>query len=209
VHKKLGLHYELKLETYESQFPEDSLPTPAHKPLLYHDFVCSCSPPSSATIQALFSSAFYSPLVTYGYSQYNRSVREIQNVVIKKDDAIALDWTLQVVNNYNVPGAKAMFTANIGKTKEVFALALVSSTSVSQVLHMLVDILQKIDNFNPSVLYHDTCPHNQDFWSMLFGANLDVHLGLFHLLHRIVDTLDTKCELYWKGLVSLKNKVYR
>ena len=44
---------------------------------------------------------------------------------------------------------------------------------------------------------------------MLFGANLDVRLGLFHLLHRIVDTLDTKCELYWKGLVSLKKKVYR
>jgi hypothetical protein len=209
MHKKLGLDYEWKLETYESQFPEDSLPTPAHKPLSYHDFVRGCSPPSSASIRALFSSAFYSNLTPYGYSQYDRNVREIQNVVIKKDDAIAIDWTFQVVKNYNVPGAKAMFTANVGRTKEVFALALVSSTSVSQVSHMLVEILQKRANFNPSVLYHDTCPHNQDFWSMLFGANLDVRLGLFHLLHRIVDTLDTKCELYWKGLVSLKKKVYR
>jgi hypothetical protein len=59
IHKKLGLEYEWKLETYELQFPEDSLSTPAHKPLSYHDFVRGCSPPSSATIQALFSSVFY------------------------------------------------------------------------------------------------------------------------------------------------------
>ena len=44
---------------------------------------------------------------------------------------------------------------------------------------------------------------------MLFGANLEVHLGLFHRLHRIVDTLDPKCELYWKGLVTLKKSVCR
>jgi hypothetical protein len=102
-----------------------------------------------------------------------------------------------------------MFTANVGRTKEVFALALVSPTSVSQVSHMLVNILKKREHFKPSVLYHDTCPHNQDLWSMLFGRNLKARLGLFHLLHQIVDTLDAKCELYWKGLVSLKRKVYR
>jgi hypothetical protein len=209
MHEKLGLEYQWKLETYMSQFPEDSLPTLAHKPLSYHDFVRGLSPPSPAAIRALFSSAFYSPLTPYGYSQYNRNVREIQNVAIGKDDAIALDWTFQVVKNYNVPGAKAMFTANVGRTKEVFALALVASTSVSQVSHMLVNILEKRENFKPSVLYHDTCPHNQDFWRLLFGSNLEVRLGLFHLLHRIVDTLDSKCELYWKGLVSLKKNVYR
>jgi hypothetical protein len=99
-----------------------------------------------------------------------------------------------------------MFTVNIGRTKEVFALALVASTSVSQVSHMLVEILQKRSKFSPSLLYHDTCPHNQDFWRLLFGANVNVRLGLFHLLHQIVDTLDSKCELYWKGLVSLKEQ---
>jgi hypothetical protein len=209
MHEKLGLEYQFKLKTYQNQFPENSLPTPTHKPLSYHDFVRGLSPPSPVAIRALFSSAFYSPLTPYGYSQFDRNVREIQNVDIGKDDAIALDWTFQVVKNYNVPGAKAMFTANIGRTKEVFALALVSSTSVSQVSHMLVNILQKREHFKPPVLYHDTCPHDQDFWSMLFGRNLEVRLGLFHLLHPIVNTLDTKCELYWKGLVSLKKMVYR
>ena len=101
-----------------------------------------------------------------------------------------------------------MFTANVGQTSEVFALAIVETTSVSQVSHMLIEIIEKRKNFNPSVLYHDTCPHNQDFWRAVFGTSLDVRLGLFHLLHRIVDTLDTKCELYWKGLVSLKKSVY-
>jgi hypothetical protein len=43
---------------------------------------------------------------------------------------------------------------------------------------------------------------------MLFGADLDVRLGLFHLLHRIIETLDKLCELYWKGLISLKRAVY-
>jgi hypothetical protein len=73
---------------------------------------------------------------------------------------------------------------------------------------MLVQMLQR-PNFKPSVLYHDTCPHNQDFWRMLFGANLEVRLGLFHLLHRIVDASDPKCELCWKGLVALKKSVCR
>ena len=50
-------------------------------------------------------------------------------------------------------------------------------------------------------------PTQPKFWGSLFGANLIVRLGLFHLLHRIVDTLDSKCELHWKGLVSLKNSV--
>jgi hypothetical protein len=209
LHQKLGLQYQWKLETFESQFPKDSPPAPAFKPPSYHDFVQGISPPNPAIIRALFSRAYYSPLTPYGYSQFDRNVREIQNVKIGPDDAFALDWTFQVVKNYNLPGAKAMFTANVGRTNEVFALALVSSTSVSQVSHMLVEILKKRENFNPSVLYHDTCPHNQDFWRMLFGSNLEVRLGLFHLLHRIVDTLDSKCELYWKGLVSLKKIVYR
>ena len=40
---------------------------------------------------------------------------------------------------------------------------------------------------------------------MLFCANLEGRLGLFHLLlYRIVDTLDPKCGLDWKGLAGLK-----
>jgi hypothetical protein len=209
IHRKLGLEYSRKVETYLSQFPKSAAQSPALSPPSFEDFSRGFSPPSAASIRTLYSYAYYSPLTPYGYSQYDRNVQEIQNVKIGPADAIALDWTFQVIKNYNLPGAKAMFTANVGRTNEVFALALVSTTSVSQVSHMLREILEKRADFNPSVLYHDTCPHNQDFWRMMFGANLEVRLGLFHLLHRIVDTLDTKCELYWKGLVSLKKAVYR
>jgi hypothetical protein len=210
MHRKLGIQYARKVETYLSQFPGNSPPLPNLQPPSFEDFSRGFSTPSSAAIRSLYSSACYSNLTPYGYSTFDRNVREIQNVQIREGDAIAIDWTFQVVKNYNLPGAKAMFTANVGRTKEVFALALVTNTSVSQVSHMLIEIIQKREtNFKPSVLYHDTCPHNQDFWRLLFGANLKVRLGLFHLLHRIIDTLDTKCELYWKGLVSLKKAVYR
>jgi hypothetical protein len=43
----------------------------------------------------------------------------------------------------------------------------------------------------------------------LFGANIDIRLGLFHLLQQIVDTLDNKCEWYWKALVSVEKAVYK
>jgi hypothetical protein len=208
--RKLGLKYLRKTDSYLSQFKNISPQTRPVQPPSFEEFSRGFSPPDPASIRNLYKAGYYSNKTPYGYSNFDRNVREIQNVRVQKGDAIAIDWTFQVVKNYNLPGAKAMFTANVGRTKEVFALALVANTSVSQVSHLLVEILQKRGpNFKPSVLYHDTCPHNQDFWRLLFGANFGVRLGLFHLLHRIVDTLDTKCELYWKGLVSLKKSVYR
>jgi hypothetical protein len=209
LHRKLGKKYGRKVESYLSQFPGNAPPCPAFNPPSFHDYIRGFSPPSPAAIRTWYKSGYHSSHTPYGYSQYDRNVREIQNVKIGPSDAIAIDWTFGVVKNYGGSGAKAMFTANVGRTNEVFALALVSSTSVSQVSHMLVEMVEKRPNFKPSVLFHDTCPHNKDFWSMIFGANLEVRLGLFHLLHRIVDTLDPKCDLYWKGLVALKKSVYR
>jgi hypothetical protein len=87
-----------------------------------------------------------------GCSQYDQNVCEIQNVKIGPVDSIPLDWTFQVAKNYNLPGAKAIFTANVGRMNEVFTLALVSSTAISQVSHMLVEILQKKREFQ-SVRY--------------------------------------------------------
>ncbi len=42
----------------------------------------------------------------------------------------------------------------------------------------------------------------------MFGTYLETKLGLFHLIHRIMDTLDPKCELYWKCVVKLRNAIY-
>jgi hypothetical protein len=97
-----------------------------------------------------------------------------------------------------------MFTANIGRTKEIFAfLAVAEWTPTLQVSHMLVEILQKREaNLNLWALHHPMCPHNQDFWRTLFRPNLDVCLGLFHPLHQIVETLDANCKLCWKGIFT-------
>jgi hypothetical protein len=200
--RKLGLQYTRKVETYFSQ-------NPSHPFLSFDAFIAGFLPPSSASIRALYQDGFYSPLTPYGYSQYDRIVREMQNVRISPGDTIACDWTFQVTKNYNIKGAKAIFTANVGRTNEVFALAIVATTAISQVSHMLVEIMEKRQNFDPSVLYHDTCPNNADFWKALFGTHVDIRLGLFHLLHRIVDTLDSKSEVYWKALVDLKKTVYK
>jgi hypothetical protein len=201
--RKLGLKYERKIASYLSQFTSISPVTPPVEPPSFEDFSRGFVPLDSASIRNLCKAGYCSKLTPHGYSDFDRNVREMQNVEIQKGDTITIDWTFQVVKNCNLPGAKAMLTANVRRTKEVFALALFVNTSVSQVSHMLVEIIQKRGtNFKPSVLYHDTCPHNQDFWRRLFGTNVVVRLGLFHLLHQIA-----KCEMHWKGLISLKESV--
>lgn len=202
LYQKLGLQYTRKVDSYLSL-------KPAQDYVSFLEFRRGISPPNYKAIGFYFTQACYSSLTPYGYSQVDRITREMQNVQVSNSDMIACDWTFQAIKNFNLPGAKAIFTANVGKTNEIFTLAIVASTAISQVSHMLVEILQKRENFNPKVLYHDTCPNNQDFFKALFGANIDIRLGLFHLLHRIVDTLDNKCDWYWKALVSLKKTVYK
>ena len=136
-------------------------------------------------------------------------MRELQSVSAGKDEKIAFDWTFQSVKNYkNVPGAKAIFTGNKGSTNEIVTLAMVPTTAASQISHMLLQMIEKREQFNPAVLYTDTCPHNEAFWKSIFGAALETKLGLFHLMHRIFDTLDPKCDIFWKCLVKLKDAVY-
>jgi hypothetical protein len=57
---------------------------------------------------------------------------------------------------------------------------------------------------DPTVLCTDTCPHNAPFYKKIYGSNLLTRLGLFHLMHRIVNMLDTHSMVYWKVLVNLK-----
>jgi hypothetical protein len=136
--RKLGLKYERKIASYLSNFARISPVTRPVEPPSFEDFSRGFVPPDSACIRNLYKAGYYSKLTPDGHSNFDRNVREIQNMEIQKGDTIAIDWTFQVVKNCNLPGAKAMFTANVGRTKEVFALALVVNTSVSQVSHMLV-----------------------------------------------------------------------
>ena len=129
----------------------------------------------------------------------------MQSVNVSENDKVAFDWTFQMTKNYfNLPDAKAVFTGNKGSTNEIITLAVVPTTAVNQISHLLLQSKEKRKEFKPAVLYTDTCPHNQTFWKDIFGNYLETKLGLFHLLHRIMDTLDSKCQLYWKSEADLR-----
>jgi hypothetical protein len=87
-------------------------------------------------------------------------------------------------------------------------LAAVPSTAASQILHLLIQSREKRNEFEPAVLHTDTCPHNENFWKLIFGACLDTKLGLFNLVHRTMDALDPKTkDLCWKCVVKLRNSI--
>ena len=199
--RSLGQQYTNKVLTFLSQSPKTSF-------VSYETFLGRLLPPSDTTIRQLYLDAVNSPLTPYGYSTFERYERELQGVNVGSNELVAIDWTFQAIKNFNLPGAKAMFTMNKGSTKEVVNMAIVSSTAGSQISHLLQQSRSSRKQFHPAVLYSDTTPHNKDFWKSLFGDGVSVRLGLFHLMHRIVDTLDTRCEAYWEALVKLKECFY-
>jgi hypothetical protein len=144
----------------------------------------------------------------HGFSNFDRYERQMQSVSLSaEDEKVAFDWTFQTTKNYNLPGANAVFTSNKGSTKEIITLALVPTTAVSQISHLLL-LKKKRKVYKPAVLYTDTCPHNEAFGNNMFGTYLETKLGLFHLLHCIMDSLDPKCELYWKCVMKFRNAIY-
>ena len=201
LHRKLGIVYARKVETYLSRLPTRGF-------VSYDAFTGGITPPAAASIRSSFNDAKNSTLTPYGFSNFDRYEREMQSVNVSNNEKVAFDWTFQTIKNYNLPDAKAVFTGNKGSTKEIVTLALVPTTAVSQILHLLLQSKEKRKEFDPAVLYTDTCPHNEAFWKYIFGTYLETKLGLFHLLHRIMDTLDSKCELYWKSVVKLRNAIY-
>ena len=202
LHRKIGIVYTRALETYLSRSPKQPF-------VSFDKFLGGVQPPTGAAIREYFNNAERSPLTPYGFSNFARYEREMQSVNVGIGDSIAFDWTFQTVKNYNLPDAKAVFTGNKGSTKEIIALAIVPTVKVSDISHLLQQSIKKRSQFAPRALYTDTWPNNDEFWKATFGDRLETRLGLFHLMHRIVDTLDPRCgDLYWKCLVELKKCVY-
>ena len=83
----------------------------------------------------------------------------------------------------------------------------VPTTAAKDISHLLNHTISKC-NFQPSQVYTDICPNNDEFWKETFGCDVKTKLGLFHLMHRIVDTIDKHSELYWEAMVELKNCFY-
>ena len=199
--KKFNSSYVEKVENYLSLRPTKSY-------LDLRTFHGLTWPPNSDAIRDLYLEAERSCLTPYGYSNESRFCRELQSVKVDASDVVAFDWTHQTLKNYQLPGANALFTGNKGSTREIVSLLIVDSTKASQVAHGIVAARRKRENFRPGVVYTDTCPHNLTFWRLMFGAEVAVRLGLFHLIQRIYRTLDTHSDFFWPCLVELKAAMY-
>jgi hypothetical protein len=201
LYRQMGVQYTRTYETYLSRKCTTQY-------LGKMEFTGKIWPPSSTDIRKYFSSAESSALSPYGYSHASRYRREVQSVPISKNEVIAFDWTFAPLKNYLLVGSKAIFTGMKGSTREWINGQIVQSTGVDQVSHLLIESKLKMDENDPAVLYTDTCPHNAPFYKKIYGSNLLTRLGLFHLMHRVVDTLDTHSLVYWKVLVKLKACFY-
>jgi hypothetical protein len=201
LYRKLGQQYTTVVDTYLSKNCTSKFPS-------FEDWSGSVIPPSDTTIRDLFKRAANSSMNQYGYSDVARASREIQSVQVKTGDTVAYDWTFATLSNYHNSTAKAVFTGNKGSTHEIILLALVPSTSVSDVAHLLKQAILRREHFKPSVLYTDTCPHNSKFFAYLHGAGLVHRLGLFHLLQRMIETYDKRSEDYWRAVVQTQEAIY-
>ena len=199
---KTGKEYERKVHTYLSRAPKMPFIT-------YKDFCGTILPPSPDAIRQYYKDAEYSSLKPYGYSNFDRYECEMQSVQVRKGEKVAFDWTFQTVKNYVLKGAKAVFTGNKGSTKEIITALIVPSTKVENISHGLIQSCRQREEFQPNTVYTDTCPNNTAFWRQIFGSDIEAKLGLFHLVHRIVDTLDKHSELYWQCLTDLKQSLYK
>ena len=167
------------------------------------------SPPSDESLGSLYEEAEECILNPYGYSHRRRYERELQNVNVHSGESIAFDHTFQVTKNYhNLHNGKAVFTGMKGTTKEVVVIQTVNSTSAHQTAHCLKTAIEKRVSFKPACVYTDTCPNNTPFYQSLFGKECCMRLGLFHLMQRIVKTLDNRCDLYREALTDLKKCFY-
>ena len=200
--RKLGLQY---MRMCESYLAHDDL---YMKPEPFDAWSLGFLPPSAASIRSYFFEAERSILTPYGFSNEHRYARELQSVDVGPDETLAIDWTFQVTKNYLLPKAKAVFTAMTGKTKEFVALAMVSSVALSQVTHLLRQMRLRRRNFAPTVLYTDTCPNGSATYTAILGDGLVHRLGMFHMMHRIYETMDKRSEDFPTALLELKRCFY-
>jgi hypothetical protein len=80
----------------------------------------------------------------YSFLNFDHYEREMQSVSPSaEEEKIAFDWTFQTTKNYNLPGANALFKGNKGSTKEIITLALIPTTAVSQISHLMLQSKEK------------------------------------------------------------------
>ena len=102
-------------------------------------------------------------------------------------------------------GAKAAWTVGTG-IGEIAAVALVPSTKTEDFAHAAKQLLDR-PTFKPLVMYSDTWPSKNTFWSILCPG-IEGRLGLFHFEKRIISTLRKKHVDSYDAITDLLSSLY-
>ena len=107
-------------------------------------------PPSGKQLRDYYKLADRSPLNPYGYSNFERYIREIQSVGAEGfRGAIAIDWTFAALKTYfGLVGGKAIFTMKLS-TGETALVPIVPTTKVGDVAHALIQMISRRIGFRP------------------------------------------------------------
>lgn len=144
--------------------------------------------PTGKLLLDSFRQGFLSGLTLSGISDYERCTREIQGVGSKA--TYCHDHHFAFVKNYSGlarRSTQAAFTA-MTDSGEVACVALVPTTKISDAAHAIEQMARRL-GFNPKGYWTDTYPDNKELMAELLGEDVQGHLGVFHFVQRIVDTL--------------------
>jgi hypothetical protein len=161
-------------------------------------------PPTGDSLRKLYNESKRSFLTDTGLSDHLRHTRELQSVGCRLSSAS--DHTVDVTKNYKLLGAKTCFDVSV-ETGEIACVVLVESSKIQQAAHA-IEALSRRKRFSMKLHYTDICPHNDDFFHLLFGKKVICRLGLFHFIQRFIRTLRDSHIDYWAAIVKLKNCIY-
>jgi len=200
--RSLADRYLEKARTYLSQSPTKPFPN-------FFEFTNKKWPPNGQSLRDLYKTAENSTLTPYDYSQTQRYSQEIRTVRFEEGDTAAFDHTFAAVRAYKDKsslGIKCIADMNNGRTGEIAGVWCVPSGKLKDVSHALTQAMPRLKNM--SVITTDTMPHGLVFWRATLGDDIVGRLGLFHFLHRIMETLDHHCEHYWDCILKLQDSIY-
>jgi hypothetical protein len=122
-------------------------------------------------------------------------------VQVSQDDKVAFDWTFQTNKKYN--RCQAVFTGTGFDKRNHYAPLFRPPQQVKFLTSVAAKQRRKGEIFMQSSVYTDTCPHNEEFWKRFWNLPAWRPSTLyFALIHRVMDTLDSKCQLYWKAWIA-------
>ena len=210
LHEKIGKDHIRYLEVYFSQ-AERNCPKGGAKikdPLSEEEYTRDgFRYLTSTNLSDCYHLAQASPLTRYKYSAMERNLREIQNIQVPENSMVTVDHTHAVLRNFGTRATRpltesqpSMFTTLSSPEKLAPFYFLVPTTAAKHVSHGVIQALKGRTICKPAILQSDTCPANTSFWKRLFGDGLACRLGLFHLIHRIVDTLNRYSELHGEAV---------